>query len=339
MRIVNLSLLNTDWYIAQLKYQSSNEAPPVPISISDEVFMGEKSATMPFQSQTLLLPVDKTAFLTHYPEAHRFTPESLADTLRWSVPARGGDKNSYLLKQDYMTLDIVLTNLRQGWKRPICFANTLPSFSYMGLQDYLYMRGTVYELLPLKPQGAPKGSIYNAAIQDSLTYDLLTRVYRYRNLNRPDLFYDSNTQRMIANYRSIFYRVVDQYIQQADTLRNDTLKAQALREKGQNLLRFLQKTISQESCPLEPYQIAQEAGLWLGLGNRDEAFKLYRQALQMLKEEVDYASYMRQPLDDMMQYGIEMVARGAVGLGDSLFVREAIDLYEKSRSVRLAPNR
>jgi len=339
VRIVNLSLLNTDWYIAQLKYQSSNEAPPVPISISDEVFMGEKSATMPFQSQTLVLPVDKAAFLKQYPEAHRFTSESLADTLRWSVPARGGDKNSYLLKQDYMTLDIVLTNLRQGWKRPICFANTLPSFSYMGLQDYLYMRGTVYELLPLKPQGAPKGSIYNAAIQDSLTYDLLTRVYRYRNLDRPDIFYDSNTQRMIANYRSIFYRVVDQYIQQADTLRSDTLKAQKLREKGQNLLRFLQKTISQESCPLEPYQIAQEAGLWMGLGNRDEAFKLYRQALQMLKEEVAYASYLRQPLDEMLQYGIEMVARGAVTLGDSLFVREALDLYEKSRSVRLAPNR
>ncbi|MCX8111778.1 MAG: DUF2723 domain-containing protein [Bacteroidia bacterium] len=332
VRIVNLSLLNTDWYISQLKYQTTNGAPPLPISIRDEIFMGDKAATMPFRRQELRLPIDKVAFLQNYPEGARFTADTLADTLVWIVPTRGSENQSYLLKQDYMTMDIILTNLKQGWKRPICFANTLPSFSYMGLQDYLYVRGQIYELLPLKPQGSSRPNIYNAPIQDSLTHALLTQVYRYRNLDRPDIFYDTNTLRMIANYRSVFYRLADHYIQKADTMKDST-KASALKEKGRELLRYLRGRISKESCPMEPYQIAQEAGLWLALGDTAEAKVLYAASLQMLKEEVAYAKYEKAPLDDMMTYGIDMTARGLVALGDTLLSAEAMRLYEESRTV------
>lgn len=331
VRIVNLSLLNTDWYISQLKYQTSNGAPPLPISIRDEVIMGDKAATMPFSRQELRLPIDKAAFLRNYPEAHRFSADMIADTLIWTVPARGSENQSYLLKQDYMTVDIVLTNLKEGWKRPICFANTLPSFSYMGLQDYLYMRGQVYELLPLKPQGSRR-DIYNAPIQDSLTHVLLTKVYRYRNLDKPNIFYDSNTLRMIANYRSVFYRLVDHYIQSADTAKDEAL-AERLRAKGKELLTFLRKKISLESCPMEPYQLAQEAGLWVGLRDTAEAKNLYKTALQMLKEEVAYSKYEKTPIDDMTAYGIEMTARGLIALGDTLLSAEAMQLYEASRSL------
>ncbi|GIV22516.1 MAG: DUF2723 domain-containing protein [Bacteroidia bacterium] len=338
VRIVNLSLLNTDWYITQLKYQSANGAPPLPISVRDELFMGEKAATMPFKSQSLVLPINKQTFLQNYPEAGRFSADILADTIRWQIPVRGSRENSYLLKQDYMTLDIVLSNLKEGWKRPICFANTLPSFSYLGLQDYLYVRGQVYELLPLKPQGASRGSIYNAPIQDSLTYELLTKVYRYRNLDRPDIFYDSNTQRMIANYRSVFYRLGDFYAQKADTI-SDTLVRQALRAKGKELLSFLQARISRESCPMEPYQLAQEAGLWLALGDTIEAKKLYAEALKMLEEEIAYLRYERVSPDDMVSYGIEMVARGSMVVGDTLLSGRALKLYEESRSLLVPSNR
>ncbi|MCS6894678.1 MAG: DUF2723 domain-containing protein [Bacteroidia bacterium] len=336
VRIVNLSLLNTDWYISQLKYQRSNEAPPLPISIRDEVIMGEKAATMPFQQQTLRIPIDKAAFLKNYPEANRFSADTLVDTLVWTVPNRGSQNQSYLLKQDYMTLDIVLTNIKEGWKRPICFANTLPSFSYLGLQDYLYVRGQVYELLPLKFSGAPRGNIYNAPIQDSLTHALLTQTFRFRNLDRPDIFYDSNTLRMIANYRSVFYRLVDHYIQKADTMKDTSAKV-LYKERGKELLRKLREKISWESCPMEPYQIAQEAGLWLALGDSAEAKSLYKKSLEMLREEVAYAKYEKAPLDDMLSYGIEMTARGSMAIGDTTLSSEALRLYEASRS--LSPNR
>ncbi len=90
--------------------------------------MGEKTASIPAQSRPLAIPVDKTAFLKNYPTEGRFSAEELSDTLYWQVPVRGSGQNTYLLKQDFMTYDIVTTAINQGWKRPICFANTLPSF-------------------------------------------------------------------------------------------------------------------------------------------------------------------------------------------------------------------
>jgi hypothetical protein len=339
VRIVNLSLLNTDWYISQLKYNSPNGAPPVPISVPDELFMGEKTASIPAKSQSLAIPIDKTAFLNNYPTEGRFSAGDLADTLYWQVPVRGSGQNTYLLKQDFMTYDIVTTAIKEGWKRPICFANTLPSFSYLGLSDYLYQRGNVYELLPLKPRYSTNGSIYNAPIQDNLTHQLLTQVFRYRNLNNPNIFYDSNTLRMINTYRSVFYRLADHYVQKA--LEKDTVsraEAEAFRQKGRELLSFLRKAISPEACPLEAYQIAQEANLWLGLGDTLQANRLLAENLARLEGEVEYLAAVKEAPDDMLLYGADLTLRTALAInGDTTLTMRALKLNDRLRA--LAPPR
>jgi hypothetical protein len=336
VRIVNLSLLNTDWYISQLKYNSPNGAPPVPISLPDELFMGEKTASIPAQSRLLAIPVDKTAFLKNYPTEGRFSAEELSDTLYWQVPVRGSGQNTYLLKQDFMTYDIVTTAINQGWKRPICFANTLPSFSYLGLSDYLYQRGNVYELLPLKPQQSTRGSIYNAAIQDSLTHHLLTEVFRYRNLNNPRVFYDQNTLRMINTYRSVFYRLAEHYVQKA--LEKDTAspaEAAQLRQKGRELLTRLNEKISPEACPLEAYQVAQEANLWLGLGDTARATALTSENLTRLESEVAYLSATRDAWTDMdlLYAGVDGTLRIAMALGQEDLTKRALRLSDSLRAL------
>jgi len=343
VRIVNLSLLNTDWYISQLKYNSPNGTPPVPISLPDEFFMGEKTASIPAQSRFLAIPVDKTAFLNNYPNEGRFLAQELADTLYWQVPVRGSGQNTYLLKQDFMTYDIITTAISQGWKRPICFANTLPAFSYMGLSDYLHQRGNVYELLPLKPRQSTGSSIYNAPIQDSLTHYLLTKVFRYRNLNNPKIFYDQNTLRMINTYRSVFYRLADHYVQKA--LEKDTTsrtEADQLRQKGRELLTFLREKISPEACPLEAYQTAQEANLWLGLGDTSQAIALTLANLDRLEREVKYLLDTRDVWGgdmDMLYAGVDGTLRIAMALGKEDLGTRALRLSEKLRALDSSPRR
>ncbi len=342
VRIVNLSLLNTDWYISQLKYNSPNEAPPVPISLPDELFMGEKTASIPAQSRLLAIPVDKTAFLRNYLNEGRFSMQDLADTLYWQVPVRGSGQNTYFLKQDFMTYDIVTTAISQGWKRPICFANTLPAFSYLGLSDYLYQRGNVYELIPLKPRQSTGGSVYNASIQDSLTHHLLTKVFRYRNLNNPQVFYDQNTLRMINTYRSVFYRLAEHYVQKAlekDT--NSRTEADQLRQKGRELLTFLRENVSPEACPLEAYQVAQEANLWLGLGDTSRATALTSENLTRLESEVKYLLATRDAwLDlDLLYAGVDGTLRIAMALRQEDLMRRAMQLSDSLRALDSFPRR
>lgn len=342
VRIVNLSLLNTDWYISQLKYNSPNGAPPVPISLPDELFMGEKTASIPAQSRLLAIPVDKTAFLSNYLNEGRFSMQDLADTLYWQVPVRGGNQNTYFLKQDFMTYDIVTTVISQGWKRPICFANTLPAFSYLGLSDYLYQRGNVYELLPLKPRQSTGRSIYNSSIQDSLTHHLLTRVFRYRNLNNPQVFYDQNTLRMVNTYRSVFYRLAEHYVQKAlDKDTTSRTEADQLRQKGRELLTFLRENVSPEACPLEAYQVAQEANLWLGLGDTSRATALTLENLTRLEGEVKYLSATRDawPDMDLLYAGIDGTLRIAMALRQEDLMRRAMQLSDSLRALDSSPRR
>jgi hypothetical protein len=342
VRIVNLSLLNTDWYISQLKYNSPNGAPPVPISLPDELFMGEKTASIPAQSRLLAIPVDKTAFLKNYPTEGRFSAEDLSDTLYWEVPVRGSGQNTSLQKQDFMTYDIITTAISQGWKRPICFANTLPSFSYLDLWDYLYQRGNVYELLPLKPRQFTSDSTYNDAIQDSLTHHLLTEVFRYRNLNNPQVFYDQNTLRMINTYRSVFYRLAEHYVQKA--LEKDTAspaEAAQLRQKGRELLTRLNEKISPEACPLEAYQVAQEANLWLGLGDTARATALTSENLTRLESEVAYLSATRDAWTDMelLYAGVDGTLRIAMALKQEDLTERALQLSNSLGALDPSPRR
>jgi hypothetical protein len=304
--------------------------------------MGEKTALIPAQSRRLAIPVDKTAFLKNYPTEGRFSAEDLSDTLYWEVPVRGSGQNTSLQKQDFMTYDIITTAISQGWKRPICFANTLPPFSYLDLWDYLYQRGNVYELLPLKPRQFTSDSTYNDAIQDSLTHHLLTEVFRYRNLNNPQVFYDQNTLRMINNYRSVFYRLAGHYVQKA--LEKDTVspaEAAQLRQKGRELLTFLNEKISPQACPLEAYQVAQEASLWLGLGDTAKATALISENLTRLESEVAYLSATRDAWTDMelLYAGVKGTLRIAMALKQEDLTERALQLSNSLGALDPSPRR
>lgn len=54
----------------------------------------------------------------------------------------------YAGKGDLALFDILVQN---NWKRPVYFATEVSADSYAGLDDYLYLEGYAYRLLPLKP--------------------------------------------------------------------------------------------------------------------------------------------------------------------------------------------
>jgi tetratricopeptide (TPR) repeat protein len=110
--------------------------------------------------------------------------------------------------QDLMVKEIVEAN---NWQRPIYFAVTCSDDSRIGLNDYLKMEGMAFRLVPEKR--APGVEFVNAEV---LSKQLIENPgyskdyrpgFKYRGLNRSDIFFDNNHRRMVQNYRNAFIRL------------------------------------------------------------------------------------------------------------------------------------
>ena len=127
IRVVNLSLLNTSWYIRQCK----NKEPRVPISIADN-------------SIDKLIP-EPNPFLkdTHYTLAGAGIPVT--------IPGRKSKPAIYV--NNKLVINIVDAN---RWKKPIYFASSIPADQFMGLAPYLSQEGMVYRITNIAHGSNPR---------------------------------------------------------------------------------------------------------------------------------------------------------------------------------------
>lgn len=234
VRIVCLSLLNTDWYIKQLRDQWSHESAPLPISLSDEEVERVTAGISQWQPQTINIPVDKdmlrNAFSDdpQYKESIGVRPDtslailqsgidyempvdSLDDVVSWRLNGRlygqdsQGNEIRYLQIQDRLILDILETN---QWLRPVYFANTVSNQSQLNLQDYFRTEGKAYRVVPKNFGAGNEGYIDTDIFTDRL------EKFQFREWNDPDLYLDENIRRMLSNYRFNFMSLAMKYREQ-----------------------------------------------------------------------------------------------------------------------------
>jgi len=194
IRVVNLSLLNTGWYIKQLKHRE----PKVPISFSDEYI------------DMYLDEHDVNALMKRYwpKEKWHVKMDSPDGPITWECPAtlhvpiRGSQsrENNFLRVQDIMILDIIRTT---NWKQPIYFAVTVSSGNMLGLRDYLRMEGLALKLVTNK----------NQIVEPDILWKNLTESYdqNYRNLGNSKIHYNNNIHKLLQNYRSAYLQLAYYY--------------------------------------------------------------------------------------------------------------------------------
>jgi hypothetical protein len=181
VRIVNLSLLGTDWYIRGMK-NKMNQSEPLPISMPNDKFKPGVRDVIYYNDQKVAGHVelkevfdfmtsdDKAAMVeynngdvTNYLPTKNFkltiNPDQVVQT--GTVPAAEKDKiipemdwtfnGRYVTKDVLAMMDILSHN---NWKRPIYFSVTVPNDNMIGLDKFLYNEGFAYRLMPLKPDTA-----------------------------------------------------------------------------------------------------------------------------------------------------------------------------------------
>lgn len=177
IKLVNLSLFDTDWYINGLR-RVTNESAPLPITMKPSQYVQSVRDVMYYQDYKIAGSVELSnilaILLSDNPEdklplqdgsRENFIPTknfkltvnkaevikngvvdaadsaNIAPALEWSF-----NKN-YVTKGTLAFFDILVHN---KWERPIYFASTVPSDQYNGLDKYLYNEGLALRLLPLK---------------------------------------------------------------------------------------------------------------------------------------------------------------------------------------------
>ena len=237
VRVVNLSLLNTPWYIEQLK----NDAPTIPIKLQDDniakldpVF----GTAYALNKWTSIWPNLKNRYneytkskygvnysISNFGILSEWGPTDVIlnngkNKLSWQISPK---LSNYLRVQDIMILQIIEDVMQT---RPIYFAVTVAPNNRMGLDEYLQMEGLVYKITHEKsPQNLSMPRLnYDRMLQnisETNDYDIIIDepddywnqinnghgIYRYTNLDNSSVYFNENIQRLIQNYRSSFLQL------------------------------------------------------------------------------------------------------------------------------------
>jgi len=281
VRVVNLSLLNTPWYIKQLKHIE----PKVSLSLSDKQI--EDLTLWRHEEREMYIPGPTT----NYDKPESGSLEEGAPGLRWNLkPTISRQKNPQTGKltgglrvQDFMIVDILRMN---EWKKPIYFAVTVSPSNQIGLGDYLRMDGQAYQLMPYE---------VGLSIDVDVMYDKIINTYRYTNLGDPDVYYPPNVQRLLQNYRKGFLQLVYEY----------GLSGDDNREKALHVLHKMDELVPDETIPITYmdlylqiaqmyHQLEDDSSSWRYM---DNAFKNGRENLPTM-EKVKVASIWNDLFDE-----------------------------------------
>lgn len=267
VRVCNLSLLGTDWYIDQMK-RKTYESDPLPISLEKKNYLYGRNDVIPFYelqnvssginlkeyidlireesryiqvpltsgdmtfilpSSVLFLPVDVEAV-----KAKNIIKEDLLPNLRDSISWSIGNRDLY--KSDLIMLDIIATN---NWERPIYFSSTLGSSSYLNLKEYMQLEGYAFRLLPVKVEGASDGYI-----NSDIMFDKMMNAMSWRELNNPNTYYDNTfLGSPVLSARIAFLRLINQLLTEGKT------------EQAREALKRSLETMPDESIPYDQISV------------------------------------------------------------------------------------
>jgi len=209
VRVVNLSLLNTPWYILQLKNQEPHGAKRVPISLSDSEI--ERIRPMQFEPREYEIPVPD-----HVYDEFGVDDPSIREEgkIQWVMPnTREFNDIPVIRVQDFMVRDIVMT---AGWDRPVYFAVTIPdNGSKIGLDDYLRLDGLVQRITPVSQQQRRQiglEELHANLFNEPETFSREQRYgYKFRGLNDPSVHLEEQSRRLTINYRNAFLQLAMHY--------------------------------------------------------------------------------------------------------------------------------
>ena len=206
LRACNLSYLQTDWYIDQMKRPYYN-SPGLPISWEYKDYMPGKNEIAWVENRlNAPLEVKKAFQFLHStdPRTKRdgegYLPSDQLYVLSPDSQKIMFKKARRFTRSEMMVMEMLSTN---EWKRPIYFAVTIGNDYHLGLDPYLELTGLAYRITPERSQDGKH------RVNTEVMYDNMLHKFKYGNMNLPGIYIDENTMRMCRTHRMMFLELIE----------------------------------------------------------------------------------------------------------------------------------
>lgn len=228
-RVCNLSYLQTDWYIDQMR-RPAYQSAPLPITWKRADY-AEGVRSLVRLEDRITGPVDLKTALAFLLNQEGTTSNDVLPCKKFSVPVNvdnlikqgaitEADRDKiapemiidlsnkrYITKSELMILEMIAQN---NWERPIYFAVTVGSDMHLGLTRYLQLEGMAYRLVPYKEAGK------EGTISTRIMYDNLINKFAFGGINNPHIYLDENSERMCRAHRQMFDMLIEQLIKEGE---------------------------------------------------------------------------------------------------------------------------
>ena len=362
-RVCNLSYLQTDWYIDQMK-RPAYDSPAVPINWSRLQYVAGTREGVSVRPGTLerliesykddpetlhnilgddpheLSSIMENWILSDNPELRFIPTDSIVFTIDKEAVRRSGmmmagdsipDKMHISLKgkravykSELMMYEMIL---RCNWERPIYMAMTVGSENKATVQDYFVQEGLAYRITPFNTRKSGKD-----IDTDKMYENLMTR-FAFGGIDQPGLYLDETVMRMCNTHRRIFSQLASRLVQEGKL------------DKAEKVVEKAEKVIPPTSVPHSYSGGSLElARVWNAVGKKKEACDIaYPVAIQASEYLEWYMSLPGKMLllseKDCMYYLYQMHAALSImesaGSDKTMELAKKLDLYNQMLQGRL----
>ena len=323
VRIINLMLFNTEWYIEQMT-RKAYESEPIPISLPPEKYKdGTNNIIYMFDRVENNVDLKQVIeFVASEDQRTKFTPQpginmDYIPTRKFSLPVdkekllRNGVvsakdthlvqasidwtiNKSSMLKNELMQLDILATS---DWDRPIYFVAG-GNDGALNLEDYFQMEGLAYRLVPISTPG--RNFMTWGRIDTDTLYDRLMNTFRYGRMEKDDVYLDYYNIRTLSviKLRNKFTRLANQLV---DEHKQDSAKV------------VLDRCMELMPHPKVPYDafVPSIANAYYRTEAREKAAGVVRGHVNALLEDLEYFYDLdmeyRQTLDYEIRLSLQLL--------------------------------
>lgn len=299
VRVVNLSLLNTDWYIDQMK-RRAYDSDPVPFALTpDKYVQGKRDVVYVMPDERLKDYVEIKDVMDYIasddPQTKYMNGDEVIDiipttklkktidsleVIKSGIVPKGQESRivkeikwqingANVIKNQLMVLDLIA---HMNWKRPVYFAITVGTENYFGLEKYFRQEGLAHRLVPYEGQSLDG---QEGEISTDIMYKNMMEKFKWGGIDNKKAYLDEGVQRMAMNFRNLFSRLANALIAEG---------------KRDSALKVLDKCIEVMPNELIPYNYfnLEIASDYYKLGQTQKAVAILQTIAKTNKETVKY---------------------------------------------------